>query len=76
MEELNKINHKIKIAQENYASAFSKNQAIKTDSIKRKERIKNIDSEIQNWKNLNLNSEKMMLELKSRKEKNIQNLDE
>ena len=74
LEELNKLNHKIKISQENYAAAYSKNQTIKADSIKRQERIKNIDEESKNWKNLNSNSEKMINELKTRKEKIVQNL--
>jgi chromosome segregation protein len=74
LEELNKLNHKIKISQENYAAAYSKNQTIKADSIKRQERIKNIDEESKNWKNLNSNSEKMINELKTRKEKIAQNL--
>jgi chromosome segregation protein len=72
--ELNKLNNKLKISQENYATAYGKNQSIKTESIKRQERIKNIDEEIKNWKNLNSNSEKMMNELKTRKEKIAQNL--
>jgi len=63
LEEFNDLNNKIKISQEKYANAFSKNQSIKTDSIKRQERIKNIDIEIQNWKNLKFNSEKMSKEL-------------
>ena len=74
LEELNKLNHKIKISQESYAAAYSKNQTIKADSIKRQERIKNIDEESKNWKNLNSNSEKMINELKTRKEKIAQNL--
>ena len=74
LEELNKLNNKLKISQENYAVAYSRNQTIKTDSIKRQERIKNIDEEINNWKNLGSNSEKMMNELKTRKEKIAQNL--
>jgi chromosome segregation protein len=74
LEELNKLNNKLKISQENYAEAYSKNQTIKADSIKRQERIKNIDEEINNWKNLGSNSEKMMNELKTRKEKIVQNL--
>ena len=74
LEELNKLNNKLKISQENYAAAYSRNQTIKTDSIKRQERIKNIDEEINNWKNLGSNSEKMMNELKTRKEKIAQNL--
>jgi len=68
-EEFNNLNNKIKILQEKYANAFSKNQTIKTDSIKRQERIKNIDTEIQNWKNLKFNSEKMSKELHERVDK-------
>ena len=49
--------------------ALEKNESIKSDSIKRKERIKNIDQELENWKNLKTNSEKMVLELNDRKEK-------
>ena len=66
LEEFNDLNNKIKISQEKYANAFSKNQSIRTDSIKRQERIKNIDIEIQNWKNLKFNSEKMSKELDDR----------
>jgi len=69
LEEINALNNKIKIAQEKYANAFSKNQSIKTDSIKRQERIKNIDTEIKNWQNLKFNSEKMSKELYERIEK-------
>jgi len=67
--EFNGLNDKIKTLQEKYANAFSKNQSIKTDSIKRQERIKNIDTEIQNWKNLKFNSEKMFKELNERESK-------
>ncbi len=52
-----------------YADSYSKNQNIKNESIKRKERIKNIDTEIQNWNNLKFNSEKMSKELHERKNK-------
>jgi len=69
LEEFNDLNYKIKISQENYATKFSKNQSIKNDSIKRQERIKNIDTEIQNWKNLRFNSEKMSKELHGRVDK-------
>ena len=72
--ELNKLNHKIKISQESYTAAYSKNQTIIADSIKRQERMKNIDEEIKNWKNLNSNSEKMMNELKTRKKKIAKNI--
>ena len=66
IEGFSNLNDKIKVLQEKYANAFSKNQSIRTDSIKRQERIKNIDSEIQNWKNLKFNSEKMSKELNER----------
>ena len=66
LDQFNILNNKIKISQEKYANAHSKNQTIRTDSIKRKERIKNIETEIQNWKNLKFNSEKMTNELNER----------
>ena len=78
LEDFNELNNKIKIAQEKYANAFSKNQSIKSDSIKRQERIKNIDTEIQNWKNLKFNSEKMSKELNERINKvkiDLENID-
>ena len=59
----------ITLSQERYASSFGKNQTIRSDSIKRKERIKNIDKELENWKDLKINSEKMILELSNRVEK-------
>ena len=54
---------------EEYANSFSKNQNIKKESTKRKERINNIDTEIESWRNLMVNSEKMIVQLGSRKEK-------
>ena len=60
------ITGKMKFAQEKYASALSKYESIKTETIKRQERIKNIEIEIQNWKNLKFNSEKMSKELHGR----------
>ena len=54
---------------EEYANSFSKNQNIKKESTKRKERINNIDTEIESWRNLLVNSEKMIIQLGSRKEK-------
>ncbi len=53
-------------SQEKYATSYGKNQTIRSDSIKRKERIKNIDQELENWKDLKLNSEKMILKLSER----------
>ena len=49
-----------------YADSYSKNQNIKNESIKRKERISAIDTEIESWKNLKFNSEKMSKELHER----------
>jgi len=54
---------------ENYADSYSKNQTIKKESIKRNERINIIDKEIESWKNLLSNSEKMVAELSERKNK-------
>ncbi|MDC3042589.1 AAA family ATPase [Candidatus Pelagibacter sp.] len=59
----------IKLLQEKYADAYSKNQSIKNESIKRNERIKTIETEIESWKNLLTNSEKMVNELTQRKGK-------
>ena len=66
---LKELVNKITSSQEDYAVIFGKNETIKNDSIKRKERIKNIDTELENWKNLKSNSEKMMIELNERKVK-------
>ena len=54
---------------EEYADSYSKNQNIKKESIKRNERINIIDKEIESWKNLLLNSDKMVNELTERKNK-------
>ncbi len=68
-EELKQLVNKITSSQEEYAIYFGKNESIKSDSIKRKERISNIDQELENWKDLKLNSEKMILELAERRKK-------
>ncbi len=52
---------------EAYAGSYSKNENIKKESVKRNERIKVIDTEIESWKNLLLNSEKMVTQLTERK---------
>ncbi len=67
--ELKKIVKKITLSQEEYAEKYGKNKSIESDSIKRKERIKNIDIELENWRNLKTNSEKMISELNDRKNK-------
>ena len=66
----------IKKLQEDYAETYSKNKNIKKESIKRSERIKIIDQEIDSWKNLLTNSEKMVIELNERKNKHINKLNE
>ena len=48
---VNKKSQNIKLLQEKYADAYSKNQSIKNESIKRNERIKTIETEIESWKN-------------------------
>ena len=58
-----------KIIIEEYADSYSKNENIKKDSVKRNERIGIIDKEIESWKNLLSNSEKMVTELSERKNK-------
>ncbi len=68
-ERLKKTVNLITASQEKYASNYGKNETIKSDSIKRRERIKNIDVELENWKNLKTNSDKMINELSQRKEK-------
>ncbi len=54
---------------EEYADSYSKNQNIKKESVKRNERINIIEKEIESWKNLLSNSEKMVSELSERKSK-------
>ena len=54
---------------EEYADTHGKNQNIKKESIKRNQRINIIDKEIESWKNLLINSEKMITELTERKSK-------
>ena len=67
--ELKELVKKITSSQEEYAENYGKDKSIQSDSIKRKERIKNIDVELENWINLKSNSEKMISELTDRKKK-------
>ena len=60
---------------EKYADSYSMNQNIKKESVKRNERISIIEKEIESWKNLLLNSEKMMNELTERKNKSNNQLE-
>ena len=75
-QELKKLVNKITLSQEEYAERYGKNKSIQSDSIKRKERIKNIDIELENWRSLKLNSGKMISELNERKSKVKLELDE
>ena len=73
---INSKNKNIKELQETYADSYSKNQGIKQESIKRNERIKTIKIEIESWKNLLTNSEKMVNQLDERKNKLLNKLAE
>ncbi len=75
-QELRKIVKNITSSQEDYAEKFGKNKSIQSDSIKRKERIKNIDVELENWRSLKSNSEKMISELTDRKNKLLLEINE
>ncbi len=65
-EAVNSLNNLEKII-DKYADSYGKNQNIKEESVKRNERIKIIEKEIESWKNLLSNSEKMVNELTGRK---------
>ncbi len=67
--EVNSKNESIKKLQEEYADSYSKNQNIKNESLKRRERIKVIEKELESWKNLLSKSEKMVSQLNDRKSK-------
>ncbi len=71
---INEKNENIKLLQEKYADSFSKNQSIKKESVKRNERIKAIESEVESWRNLLSNSQKMVSELTERKNKLLSQL--
>jgi chromosome segregation protein len=73
---INEMNNNIKLLQESYADSFSRNQSIKKESIKRNERIKTIETEIESWKSLLSNSEKMVRELSERKNRLLSKLNE
>ena len=66
---INSRNEVVKKLQQEYTLTYSKNQSIRDESTKRKERINNIDTEIDSWKNLLVNSEKMIAQLADRKRK-------
>lgn len=64
--EFTEKNFLLKALQEKYAIFLSKYETLKNDSIKRKERIKSIDTEIDNWRNLEQNSKTKSENLLSR----------
>ena len=75
-QDLRKLVKIITSSQEDYAEKFSKDKSIQSDSIKRKERIKNIDVELENWRSLKSNSEKMISKLTDRKSKLLVEINE
>jgi len=75
-QDLRQLVKSITSSQEDYAEKFGKDKSIQSDSIKRKERIKNIDVELENWRNLKSNSEKMISELNDRKNKLLAEINE
>ena len=76
LSKIDEKNNNIKILQEKYADSFSKNQSIKKESVKRNERIRAIETEVESWKNLLINSQKMVAELTERKNKFLSQLNE
>ena len=65
-QEFNKEFENIENKQEKYASRFGKYDLVKQEAIKRKERLNNIDKEIQNWRDLKENSTNKLSELKEK----------
>ncbi|MDC3004436.1 AAA family ATPase [Candidatus Pelagibacter sp.] len=51
-----------------YTNSFSENKIFRKETIKRRQRIENISTEIESWKNLLSKSEKMINELNTRKD--------
>tara|TARA_Y100000591_G_scaffold208826_1_gene180909 strand:- start:200 stop:2596 length:2397 start_codon:yes stop_codon:yes gene_type:complete len=68
-EEAISILENCKLIIDEYAESYSQNQNIKKESVKRNQRISTIGKEIESWKNLFSNSEKMITELSERKNK-------
>ena len=66
---MNVATEDLKKFQETYAKKFSKNESNKEGSIKRNERIKNIENEVENWRKLRANSENMTTNLGDRYKK-------
>ena len=66
---------KLEVVVQSYAEDYSKNQNIKNESIKRSERIENIDKEIDSWKKLLFKSQDTIKQLLTRKNKNLKQLE-
>ncbi len=66
---------KLEVVVQSYAEDYSKNQNVKNESIKRSERIENIDKEIDSWKNLLFKSQDTIKQLLTRKNKNSKQLE-
>ncbi len=66
---------KLEVVVQSYAEDYSKNQNIKNESIKRSERIENIDKEIDSWKKLLFKSQDTIKQLLTRKNKNSKQLE-
>ena len=66
---------KLEVVVQSYAEDYSKNQNIKNESIKRSERIENIDKEIDSWKKLLFKSQDTIKQLLERKNKNLKQLE-
>ena len=66
---------KLEVVVQSYAEDYSKNQNIKNESIKRSERIGNIDKEIESWKKLLFKSQDTIKQLLTRKNKNLKQLE-
>jgi len=73
---MNVATEDLKKFQETYAKKFSKNESIKEESVKRNERIKNIENEVENWRKLRANSESMTTNLEDRYKKAEEELSE
>ena len=65
-QEFNHQFENIENQQEKYASRFGKYDLVKQEAVKRKERLNNIDKEIQNWRDLKENSSNKLNELKEK----------
>ena len=61
--------------QEIYATRFGKYDLVKQESIKRKERLLNIEKEVKNWRDLKENSKIKLIDLKNKMKLNEEKLE-